>query len=176
MPWESPSTSWLAKSRQDPLRGKISAFRKSSPLAPLAAGANHREKLPNSRHRFPGRRSTVFFPESSASGGAGSTARCLRVTLKAVTQRGAFLGPPPPKSRPHPGPRVLDAGGDLSSGSSESHTDVARRDESRYAPGLVKCRDCKHTDSRWQVLAYREILRNLVKIYRFPTRLNLSFV
>ena len=33
--------------------------------------------------------------------------------------------------------RVLEDGGDLSSVSSEGHTDVARRDESRRTPGLV---------------------------------------
>ncbi|MBN2551276.1 MAG: hypothetical protein JXB06_00840 [Spirochaetales bacterium] len=34
----------------------------------------------------------------------------------------------PPRSRQPPGPRVLDAGGNLSSDGSEGHTDVAIRD------------------------------------------------
>jgi hypothetical protein len=52
-------------------------------------------------------------------------------------RRGAFPWSPTSKSRQHPGHRVLDAGGDLSSDSSESHTDVARRDEAWRTPGLV---------------------------------------
>jgi len=55
---------------------------------------------------------------------------------------------PTPKSRQHPGHRVLDAGGDLSSDSSESHTDVARRGESRRTPGLVDSSGCWHAGSR----------------------------
>jgi len=51
-----------------------------------------------------------------------------------------------PRSRPHH--CVLDAGGDLSSDSSESHTDVARRDEPRRAPGLVDSSGCLHLGSR----------------------------
>jgi hypothetical protein len=61
---------------------------------------------------------------------------------------GASSWPQPPKSRQPPGYRVQGPGGDLSSGSSESHTDVARRDESRRTPGCVNSSDCLHTVGR----------------------------
>ena len=80
-----------------------------------------------------------------------------------------FIDFPPPRSRQHPGHRVLDAGGDLSSGSSESHTDVARRNELRYAPGLVNSSGCLHAGSRGQVLAYREVEAVLIYDRRIGT-------
>jgi hypothetical protein len=68
---------------------------------------------------------------------------------------GLSLVPHPPRSRQHPGPRVLDVGGDLSSGSSESHTDVAIRDGSRRTPGLVDSSGYLHTGSSGHVITYR---------------------
>jgi len=56
------------------------------------------------------------------------------------------------KSLLPPGPRVLEVGGDLSSDSSESHTDVARRDELQRTPGLVDSSGCLHPGSRGRVL------------------------
>jgi hypothetical protein len=66
---------------------------------------------------------------------------------KAATE-GSLSLVPRPKSRQPPGQRVPWAGGDLSSDSSESHTDVARGDELRRAPGLVDSSGCLHADNR----------------------------
>jgi hypothetical protein len=79
-------------------------------------------------------------------------------SLHSVPTLRLFFPPvPPSKSRQPPEPRVQGAGGDLSSDSSEGHTDVARRDESRRTPGLVNSSGCLHTGSRRHVLACREV-------------------
>ncbi|MBA7588159.1 hypothetical protein ES708_30209 [subsurface metagenome] len=78
--------------------------------------------------------------------------------LHGVSSLGCLSSPiPTPRSRQHPGHRVLDADGDLSSGSSEGHTDVAIRDGSRRTHGLVDSSGCLHAGNRRHVLAYREV-------------------
>jgi hypothetical protein len=74
------------------------------------------------------------------------TTHYLRVKLNATTGGGLSLVPTP-KSRRSPGHEVGEAGGDLSSDSSESHTDVAIRDGQRGAPGLVDSSGCLHASS-----------------------------
>jgi len=58
------------------------------------------------------------------------------------------------------------AGGDLSIGRSESHTDVARRDESRLTPRLAGSHGCLHTGSRGQALSCCEV--QTIVIYDRP--------
>ena len=70
--------------------------------------------------------------------------------VQGSNRTGASSWPQPPKSRQPPGHRVLDAGGDLSSDSSEGHTDVARRDELRCTPGFIDSSGCLHAGSRRQ--------------------------
>ena len=80
-------------------RQKFCLFAKAHPLGDTYARADTcRGELPKPGERFPDRRGTGFFPESSACGDAGSTARCLRVKPKAATERGHPLGPNPQRA------------------------------------------------------------------------------